>query len=184
MDKPLTQPISITFHRGLSRHALLLAVCMLIALPIAAESNFQSVVAKHLATSRDFTLKVAEQMPPADYGFKLTPPQMSFAGQLVHLSQGLTFFLATFSGEKPNPGKPKSESKEDVIVFVRQSFDDAIGKVQKLTPDQLTKLYKSEEGDATGTELLLGMLDHTTHHRASAEMYLRAKGITPPEYQF
>jgi uncharacterized damage-inducible protein DinB len=25
----------------------------------------------------------------------------------------------------------------------------------------------------------MGLLDHTTHHRASAEMYLRAKGITP-----
>jgi hypothetical protein len=33
-------------------------------------------------------------------------------------------------------------------------------------------------------ELLLAMLDHCTHHRASAEMYLRAKGITPTEYEF
>jgi uncharacterized damage-inducible protein DinB len=32
--------------------------------------------------------------------------------------------------------------------------------------------------------MLLELLDHTTHHRASAEMYLRAKGITPTEYQF
>ena len=36
----------------------------------------------------------------------------------------------------------------------------------------------------TGLDMLLGVLDHTTHHRASAEMYLRAKGITPAEYQF
>jgi len=36
----------------------------------------------------------------------------------------------------------------------------------------------------TGLELLMFLLDHTTHHRASAEMYLRAKGITPTEYQF
>jgi len=28
------------------------------------------------------------------------------------------------------------------------------------------------------------LMDHTTHHRASAEMYLRAKGIAPAEYQF
>ena len=109
---------------------------------------------------------------------------MTFAGQMIHLSQGLTYFLSPFSGEKPNPPKPKSESKEDVIAFVRQSFDDAITRVKGLTPDQMTKNYKSDEGDSSGTELLLGMLDHTTHHRASAEMYLRAKGVTPPEYQF
>ena len=163
---------------------LLPLVFALAALPVAAQSSFQATVAKHLATSRDFTLKVADAMPAADYGFKLTPPQMSFAGQMTHLSQGLTYFLATFSGEKPNPGKPKSEAKEDVMAFVKQSFDDAIATVDKLTPEQLDKTYKSEEGTSTGTELLLGMLDHTTHHRASAEMYLRAKGITPPEYQF
>lgn len=54
----------------------------------------------------------------------------------------------------------------------------------KLTPAQLTKTYDSEEGKLTGVELLMALLDHTTHHRASAEMYLRTKGITPVEYEF
>ena len=163
---------------------VLLPVLSVLAMPASGQTNFKAEVVKHLTTSRDFTLKVADAMPAADYGFKLTPPQMSFAGQMIHLSQGLTYFLTQFSGQKPNPGKPKSESKEDVMAFIRQSFDDAITTVGKLTPDQLAKTYTSEEGTATGSELLMGMLDHTTHHRASAEMYLRAKGITPPEYQF
>ena len=163
---------------------VLLPLLAAVAISASAQTTFQSDVVKHLTTSRDFTLKVADAMPAADYGFKLTPPQMSFGGQMVHLSQGLTYFLSTFSGQKPNPGKPKSESKEDVMAFMRQSFDDAIATVNKLTPEQLAKTYKSEEGTESGTGLLLGMLDHTTHHRASAEMYLRAKGITPPEYQF
>lgn len=163
---------------------VLLSVLAALAIPASGQTTFQSDVVKHLTTSRDFTLKVADAMPAADYGFKLTPPQMSFAGQMIHLSQGLTYFLSTFSGQKPNPGKPKSDSKEDVMAFIRQSFDDAISTVSKLTPEQLAKTYKSEEGTESGVGLLLGMLDHTTHHRASAEMYLRAKGITPPEYQF
>jgi uncharacterized damage-inducible protein DinB len=75
-------------------------------------------------------------------------------------------------------------SKEDVIAFVRTSFDKAIEKVSKLTPAQLSKSYNSDEGTMSGLELLMGMLDHTTHHRASAEMYLRAKGTTPVEYEF
>jgi len=74
--------------------------------------------------------------------------------------------------------------KADVIAFVSKSFDGAIDRVSKLTPEQISKTYKSEEGTMTGLDLLLGLLDHTTHHRASAEMYLRAKGITPAEYQF
>ena len=170
-------------QRGLAVWVLLPFLAAL-AMPASGQATFQAEVVKHLTTSRDFTLKVADAMPASDYGFKLTPSQMSFAGQMIHLSQGLTYFLSTFSGEKPNVGKPKSESKEDVMAFVRQSFDDAIATVGKLTPEQLTKTYKSEEGTESGTGLLLGMLDHTTHHRASAEMYLRAKGIKPPEYQF
>ncbi len=180
---PNSRTKSIIVQHGLAVWALL-AVLAFLAMPASGQATFQAEVAKHLTTSRDFTLKVADAMPAADYGFKLTPPQMSFAGQVIHLSQGLTYFLSSFSGQKPNPGKPKSESKEDVMAFIRQSFDDAIITVGKLTPEQLAKSYKSEEGTESGTGLLLGMLDHTTHHRASAEMYLRAKGITPPEYQF
>ena len=161
--------------------ALLLAA---LATPVFAQSDVKSAVLKHLKTSRDFTLKVAGQMPEADYAFKLTPPQMSFAEQIVHLTQGLDEYVAPFSGDKPNPAKPASLSKKDVIAFVQKSFDDAMVKVSKLTPAQLSKTYDSAEGTMSGLELLMGMLDHTTHHRASAEMYLRAKGITPVEYQF
>src|SRR6266478_4560372 len=162
--------------------------CVTIALmaalptPTFAQSETKAVVLKHLQTSRDFTLKVADQMPESTYDFKLTPPQMSFAGQLVHLSQALDEFLSPFSGETPNPAKPPSMSKKDVIVFVRKSFDSSIEKVSKLTPAQLSKTYTSDSGAVSGLELLMLMLDHTTHHRASAEMYLRAKGITPAEY--
>ncbi|MBZ5592102.1 MAG: DinB family protein [Acidobacteriia bacterium] len=152
--------------------------------PAFAQSDVKATVLKHLKTSRDFTLKVAEQMPESDYNFKLTPPQMSFAEQLVHLSQGGEYFLSPIFGEKPNPAKPASMKKADVIAFVKMSFDASIEKVSKLTPEQISKSYKSDEGTMTGLEMLMGLLDHTTHHRASAEMYLRAKGITPAEYQF
>lgn len=147
-------------------------------------SSDVSIILSHFKTSKDFTLKVADQMPEADYDFKLTPPQMSFAQQMVHLSQGFDEFLAPFSGDKFNSGKPASMCKADVLDFVKKSFDSAIDRVSKLTPEQVSKSYTGEGGSQTGLDLLLGMLDHTTHHRASAEMYLRAKGITPTPYQF
>ena len=75
-------------------------------------------------------------------------------------------------------------SKKDVITFVGKSFDGAIDRVSKLTAAQISKTYTGEEGVMTGLEMLMVMLDHTTHHRASAETYLRAKGITPTLYQY
>lgn len=166
------------------RFCLVFSLFACVASQMFAQEDVKAAVLKHLKMSRDFTVKVAEQMPASDYSFKLTPAQMSFAQQMVHLSQGLSYFVDPLLGEKPNPPKPKSTSKEDVIAFIKTSFDNAIDNVSKLTPDQLSKSYKTDEGSMTGVELLLGMLDHSTHHRASAEMYLRAKGITPTEYQF
>ena len=165
-------------------HGTTIACMALAGLPAFAQTDIKAVVVKHMKTSRDFTLKVAEQMPEADFGFKLTPPQMSFAEQITHLAQEQAEFLAPFSNDKPNPGKPASMNKKDVLAYVRQRFDDSIDKVSKLTPAQIAKTYNSGEGTMTGLELLMFMMDHTTHHRASAEMYLRAKGITPAEYQF
>jgi uncharacterized damage-inducible protein DinB len=156
----------------------------MIAVPLMAQGDVKETVLKHLKTSRDFTLKVADQMPESDYGFKLTPAQMSFGEQMVHLAQGFDYFLAPIFGHEPKPGKPATMRKSDVMAFVQKSFDAAIDTASKLTPDQISKSYQSDEGKASGLELLMGLLDHTTHHRASAEMYLRAKGITPAEYKF
>lgn len=165
-------------------HFLSIMVIAAAATPASAQMDVKATVLKHLQTSRDFTLKVADQMPASTYDFKLTPPQMSFGEQMVHLSQAFDEFLSPLTGEAGNPGKPASTSKKDVIAFVTKSFDNAIAKVSKLTPAQIAKSYKTGEGTSTGLDLLMELLDHTTHHRASAEMYLRAKGITPAEYQF
>ena len=78
---------------------LLLAVAAIATVPAFAETDVKAIVLKHLKTSRDFTLKVAAQMPESTYDFKLTPPQMSFAEQMVHLSQAMSVFIAPFSGK-------------------------------------------------------------------------------------
>ena len=83
-----------------------------------------------------------------------------------------------------NPLLPDRQRPWPVTAFVRKSFDSSIEKVSKLKPAQVSRTYNSDEGTMSGLELLMAMLDHTTHHRASAEMYLRARGITPVEYQF
>jgi uncharacterized damage-inducible protein DinB len=169
----------------MNKVALLTLAGFAAAIPAHSQDFVKDTIVKHLKTSKAFTLKVAEAMPEGSYDFKLTPPQMSFAEQMVHLSQGFEYFTSGFTGAKPNPGKAASMKKADVIAFVSASFDQVIARVSALTHDQLVKTYPSEEGGSmTGLDMLIGLLDHTTHHRASAEMYLRVKGITPPEYQF
>ena len=118
---------------------------------LSAQTDVKAIALKHLKTSRDFTLKVAEADAGACYDFKLTPPQMSFAEQMVHLSQALSVFVSPFSGQDPKPSKPASMSKKDVIAFI-DLFRRAIAQVSKLTPEQISKTYQSEEGTLTGLE--------------------------------
>ena len=160
------------------------ASLLLTGQPARAQADLKAIVLKHLTTSRDFTLKVADQMPEAEYGFKLTPPQMSFAEQMAHLASDQVVLLAPFTTGKPAPGKPASMSKKDVIAYVRQTYDQSIALVSKLTPAQIERSYTGFGPPMTGLELLMFVLDHSTHHRAQAEMYLRVKGITPAEYEF
>jgi len=162
--------------------SLFLACAAAFALQLNAQDVCKDAILKQLKNSRDFTLKVADAMPDTDYGYKLTPAQMSFGEQMIHLSQGLTYFLSAFKGEKPNPPKPASKNKSDVVAFVRTAFDQAISTVSELTPTQIAKDYDGGGKSMSGAGLLIAMLEHNAHHRASAEMYLRAKGLKPPDY--
>jgi hypothetical protein len=81
-------------------------------------------------------------------------------GQSVHLSQALDIFLAPVFGEKPNPGKPPSLRKKDVIPFIRRSFENAIERVSKMTPEQISKTRSTDGGTMSGLEVVMAMLEH------------------------
>lgn len=151
---------------------------------LSASGDLKAMVLKHLKTSEEFTLKVAEAMPESDYEFKLTPDQMTFGGQITHLTQAVLHYLAPLSTEKAAATKPASSKKADVVSFVKTSFEAAEADVAKLTAEDMSKSFKMGNRQMSGMELILGMFVHTAHHRSAAEMYLRVKGITPPVYQF
>src|SRR4051794_16488945 len=151
---------------------------------LSASGDLKTMVLKHLKTSEEFTVKVAEAMPEADYDFKLTPDQMTFGGQITHLSQAVLHYLAPLSAEKAAVTRPASNKKADVVAFVRSSFEAAEADVSKLTMEDMSKTFKMGNRPMSGMELILGMFVHTAHHRSAAEMYLRVKGITPPAYAF
>jgi uncharacterized damage-inducible protein DinB len=58
----------------------------------------------------------------------------------------------------------------------------------QITPSQLKHTWHiaSWKGrtDPDGRAMIINMFVHTAHHRAQCEVYLRAKGITPPTYTF
>lgn len=142
--------------------------------------------------SKQFTLAVAEAMPAEFYTFKPNAEEMSFGEQMVHIAGSNVFRFHQITGaDAPfdfNPAKPPTTDKQSVMKMLDQSFDYIISVLPQITPEQLKRTWHipSWQGrtDPDGRAMIMNMFVHTAHHRAQCEVYLRVKGIKPPDYTF
>lgn len=138
--------------------------------------------------SRKFTIEVAEAMPAEKHGYKATDVEMSFGTLMNHIGTSQAFRFQQISGAKLPPGvMSQPKTKAEIVANLTASFDFVLSVLPKLSAEQLAKSYKvdwREKPEATGREIMLNMFQHTAHHRAQAEVYLRLNGVTPPFYLF
>ena len=142
--------------------------------------------------SKQFTLDVANAMPSEFYGFKPHPEEMTFGEQMAHIAVSNAFRFNQITGTTlPFPidlSKPFPSDKQAALKMLEQSFDYVIAVIPQITPEQLKRTWHipSWKGrtDPDGRAMVLNMFVHTAHHRAQCEVYLRAKGIKPPDYTF
>jgi uncharacterized damage-inducible protein DinB len=142
--------------------------------------------------SKQFTIDVANAMPAYLYSFKPNPEEMTFGEQMVHIATSNAFRFNQITGIKPpfplDLSKPMPSDKETVLRLLDQSFDYVVQVLPQITPEQLQRTWHipSWKGrtDPDGRAMIVNMFVHTAHHRAQCEVYLRAKGIKPPDYTF
>jgi uncharacterized damage-inducible protein DinB len=142
--------------------------------------------------SRQFTLDVANTMPAEFYNFKVNAEEMTFGEQMVHIAGGNVFRFHQITGIEPpfpfDPAKPPASDKQSAVKMLEQSFDYVIAALPQITPEQLQRTWHipSWKGrpDPDGRAMIMNMFVHTAHHRAQCEVYLRRKGIKPPDYTF
>lgn len=142
--------------------------------------------------SKQFTLDVANAMPAEFYSFKPNPEEMTFGEQMIHIAGANVFRFQQITGVEPpfafDPAKPPASDKQSAVRMLEQSFDYVIGVLPHVTPEQLRRTWHipSWKGrpDPDGRAMIMNMFVHTAHHRAQCEVYLRVKGIKPPDYTF
>ena len=141
--------------------------------------------------SKQFTLEVAAAMPAEFYSFKPNPEEMTFGEQMVHIAGANAFRFHEITGLQPpftfDPGKMATD-KQSAIKMLDQSFDYVIRVLPAITPEQLRRTWHipswKGRADPDGRAMILNMFVHTAHHRAQCEVYMRVKGIKPPDYTF
>lgn len=142
--------------------------------------------------SKQFTIDVANAMPAEYYSFKPNAEEMTFGEQMSHIADANVFRFQQITGMKTpytvDLSKPGPMDKDSVLRRLEQSFDYVIALLPQITPEQLKRTWHipSWKGrtDPDGRAMIMNMFVHTAHHRAQCEVYLRVKGIKPPEYAF
>ena len=167
------------------RTTLLSLFLVAVAPVFGFDDSTVKLLKKHVQTSRDFTIAVAKQMPDDQYAFKLTPEQMSFGEQMVHIANANGFFFGKMTGSNGPAVDPKKPiTKEIAVAALEKAYSFALEKLGSVDDAKLKDMVDTGDGKMTMLEGVMLLLDHSTNHRASAEMYLRVKGIKPTDYRF
>lgn len=150
-----------------------------------ADSLLQQLVADW-ERAKAYTLEYIEAMPEDGINYKATPEIRSFAEQLLHLAQGTIGLTANGTGkERIYPGKNLEKSDEfktkaALAKVVAESYDFAIDGIKNMDASKLNEVVKRGQFEVTRLGWIMKGFEHQTHHRGQCTIYLRLKGVTPP----
>ncbi len=127
-----------------------------------------------LENSKRYTLTVAELMPDKDYTFKPVDTVWNFRELVHHIAYGIEWWQENFiEGKKADWDQPPAKAtRKEVIAYLNKAYaslSETINK-GKLSDEAVYGFHAT--------------LDHITHHRSQLIIYLRCKGITPPDYVY
>jgi uncharacterized damage-inducible protein DinB len=172
-----------------------LLTILAMAFPVFAQTSVKDALAQHAKTSGEFTIAIASSMPSESYNFRPDPEEMSFGQLMRHIAAvnldscanatGMT--RPALSAKMAELAKDKGNvdvEKETAIQFLNVSFDFCNKSVASMSPERMDTVAGPPASHLTGFEWLESYLTHTAHHRGQAHIYLRAKGIKPPDYKF
>ena len=142
---------------------------------------------KEWTRARDYTKEYLDAMPEDGYSLKPTPDIRSFAQQMLHLAAGNYGLAARALGvANPMQGKdlekaPDLQSKAAVTKAVGESYDFVISSIKATADTKLDERISAAGFNRPRAMVLAGGFEHQTHHRGQTTIYLRLKGVQPPQ---
>ena len=137
--------------------------------------------------ARDYTKEYLDAMPEDGYAFKPTPDIRSFAEQMLHLSGGnFNFATRAFGLTNPYAGKNLEQmndlkSKGACTKVVLESYDFVIAGIKASNEAKLNERIAFFGYNRPKWQILSMLFEHQTHHRGQTTIYLRLKGVKPPQ---
>jgi len=146
--------------------------------------SLQLQLARKWVNSKAYALKLAVLMPEDGYDFKASPGEMAFREQLLHIADNINWLSSSYllvdgPAKRASGGKL---TKDDVLKKLGEAYDLGLKAHMKMNAGQLDEKIKFFAGPMTRRQILILMHDHQTHHLGQLIVYLRLKGIKPPDY--
>lgn len=170
-----------------------LLLTLALAVPAFSQTTLKDSLVKHWKVTGDFTIAVAKLMPADQYSFRPVPEELSFGQLMVQiasanlnacsLASGMPRLAVPPSLSQAVRDEKKNVDKDLAIQFLADTFKFCDDAVASTTPEKLDAVVGTTR-KMTGFEWLWSYFTHTAHHRGQAEVYLRVKGIKPPDYVF
>jgi uncharacterized damage-inducible protein DinB len=176
------------FSMILLKRVSLFLVVILFVFPLyslaQAKDSLLAQLERKWANAKNYTLKIAEMMPEEYYEFRPVPEEMSFREQLLHVAKNMTWLSASylFSDQKSQTSDTVLKDKASVLKAVNQAYDRVLSAHQRFPAQQLDEMVPFFAGPISRRQVFLLLHDHQTHHLGQLIVYLRLKGIKPPDY--
>lgn len=127
-----------------------------------------------LENSRNYTMAVAKALPENDYDIKLIKDSWQFNDLITHIGYGIIWWDSNIiKNTETDWAPPKTPAtKKGVIDYVSEAYDQLKTTLQNIDiTDDAVIAFNST-------------MDHITHHRGQAVLFLRNNDINPPEYAY
>jgi uncharacterized damage-inducible protein DinB len=174
---------------------LLTKTCLMIllasALPMMAgaftnNDSLKAQLIKDWERAKAYTKEYLDAMPEDGINYKPTPEIRSFAEQMLHLSQANIGLSSNATGkERIYAGKnlekmDEFKNKAALTKVVMECYDFVIEGIKSFDAAKFDEKVKRGNFDESKLAWLNKAFEHQTHHRGQTTIYLRMKGITPP----
>lgn len=150
-------------------------------------SSRTAVMVADWERAKAYTMEYLNASTDEVINFKPTPDMRSFGQQMLHLAEA-NYGLASAASGKTSPvafgsleKSDKFKTKDSVTKEVMASYDFVIAAAKEMTEPKMSEMIKVFNFDVTRGATMEKVFEHQTHHRGQTTVYLRLKGITPPQ---
>ncbi len=166
----------------------LMLTTFLTAAGLAQTVDHKAMMVADWTRAKTYTQEYLDAMPEEGYSFKPTPEIRSFAEQMLHFASA-NFLFASQTAQIPNPYEGKNletiaeyKTKAGAIKIINESYDFVIKAIQGMDLKKMAEPIKFfNRFETTRGGAFAKAFEHQTHHRGQATIYLRLKGVKPPQ---